>query len=380
MPHSSSKSKSLRNCALCKSDIKNKFSCEISEDSKKPRPQAWDIYLFGSDLTAIDTTDLTDINNAVASHTNAAAFLVKKCWQWYDGKCDKAHVICPSDIHVSWVQVGVNNCPSVGNQTQLPLGPEACCANNNCDISVFNTASQSSPFKVAGGVPLVSNTDLESTCNSFPVAFSPSDQTGPQLTQNTPLLRVCFNTSSSCIYVKTPSTQTKFSRFTCKSGGYPSIQKCIYTLGANGGGRCANTNPNTIKQGNSVITVIKADTSGQNLGCDQNAITYCYFSGALAGANGVKATSCPSVAGSCGRPLANGIFGNCDICIKDLCPDYKHLGYCGLGTDKVFTGDKSGTTNPNAVGLSAPYTYAAITWNDPLEDCCPKTHSKKHFW
>ena len=374
MPHSSSKSKSLRNCALCKSDIKNKFSCEISEDSKKPRPQAWDIYLFGSDLAA---KDITVLNTAVASNTNAAAFLVKKCWQWYDGKCDKAHVICPSDIHVSWVQVGVNNCPSPGSQTQLPLGPEACCANNNCDISVFNTASQSTPFKVPlddanEGIPLAS-------CNSFPVAYSDTDQDGPKIQQNTPLLRVCFNTSSSCIYVKTPSTQTKFSRFTCKSGGYPSMQKCIYTLGANGGGRCANNNPNTIKQGNSVITVLKADTSGQNLGCDQNAITYCYFSGALAGANGVTATPCPSSAtGSCGRPLANGIFGNCQICIKDLCPDYKHLGYCGNGTDKVFTITDSDPNNP--VALSAPYTYAALTWNDPLEDCCPKTHSKKHFW
>jgi hypothetical protein len=211
-------------------------------------------------------------------------------------------------------------------------------------------------------------------------------QEAPQIQENTPLLRVCFNTSSSCIYVKTPSTQTKFSRVTCKSGGYPSIQKCIYTLGANGGGRCANHNPNTIKQGNSVITVLKADTSGQNLGCDQNAITYCYFSGALAGANGVAAMPCPSGTGSCGRPLANGIFGNCQICIKDLCPDYKHLGYCGNGNDKVFTstllmpGDPLTPDPNNAVGLAAPYCFAALTWNDPLEDCCPKPHKKKNFW
>jgi hypothetical protein len=267
------------------------------------------------------------------------------------------------------------------------LGPEACCANNDCDISVFNTASQSTPFKITdlpARFPLVSSRgDDEPTCNSFPVAFSNG---GPQITENTPLLRVCFNTSSSCIYVKTPSTQTKFSRFTCKSGGYPSMQKCIYTLGANGGGRCANNNPNTIKQGNSVITVLKADTSGQNLGCDQNAITYCYFSGALAGANGVTAqtTGSPSfTSDSCGRPAGNGIFGNCQICIKDLCPDYKHLGYCGNGTDKVFTTTvlTGGGVDPNnPVALSAPYTYAALTWNNPLEDCCPKPHSKKNFW
>ena len=260
-----SKSKSTKDCTLCGRDApKNKgFSCESSSDSNTPKPQAWDFYFLTNDYNPGSPDILRDLNTAVACHTNAAAFLVNKCWQWYDGKCDKHHRICPSDIHVSYVSVAQNNCPGLdpgaGNFSSLPLGPAACCANNtSCSYENLVTSASSTPPGApdvgALAVSLVEENSPDiANCFAVPLApgyrdttrglsqqkdsspgfFGPTSATAQD---GTVLLRVCFNTKSNCIYIKTPTTQNKFSRITAQCGsGWGKSTKCLYTLGMNSG-------------------------------------------------------------------------------------------------------------------------------------------------
>jgi hypothetical protein len=202
----------------------------------------------------------------------------------------------------------------------------------------------------------------------------------------TVLLRVCFNTKSSCIYIKTPTTQNKFSRITAQCGsGWAKSTKCLYSLGMSSG-RCANAGIGGKPiASNSAITVLKAESSDliPNSSCPGGqSLTYSYFSGSLAGANGTNVVPCASGVGACGQPNANGLFGNCVLNIQTICPDYQHLGYAGLGTDLVFTATPASLnpSNANQRGLSFPYTYMALTWYDPLEDCCPKDKCQKNWW
>jgi hypothetical protein len=222
-----------------------------------------------------------------------------------------------------------------------------------------------------------------------PMSFNaPAGLIGPTSAtaqDGTVLLRVCFNTKSNCIYIKTPTTQNKFSRITAQCGsGWGKSTKCLYTLGMNSG-RCSNPNVGgKAIAGNSAITVLKAESSDLVPSCPGGqSLTYCYFSGSLAGANGTTAVACTTGAGSCGQPNANGLFGNCVINVQSLCPDWQHLGYEGLGTDLVFTATPPSLNQNignNRRGLSFPYTYMALTWYDALEDCCPTNTCKKNFW
>lgn len=385
-------------CSLCSNDapVKHDFCC----NNKGDKNQAWDFYFLTSsyqDSTGKTSDIISLLNQNVLIHADPAAFLIKKCWKWYDGKCDKRHQICPSDIHISYVAIESNNCPggdNQGNLSSLPLAPELCCFNNTCEYSSLNTAQLSRPPGVKNRGQGVSGATLVEPNNASPFpacrAAPLHPSTGSVSTEGavfpgTVLLRVCFNTSSNCIYIKTNTTQNKFSRFTCKTGGWDGSTKCIYSLGQSNS-RCANNNNGLATPSNSIITVIKADDTPLSVEHCNESTTYCYFSGSIAGANGTSVVQCASGSNACGQPQAFGLFGNCSLTIAQLCPNFQELGYAGKGSDLPLTtgstgnGDMSGNIDlMDYGGLSSPYTYMALTWNDPNGECCPKKDNKK-WW
>lgn len=400
-----------KSCHLCDSDIPKKHSCSNTDDDED-KLQAWDIYFYLSTLTALNQSQINVLNSKVKNHSDAAAFLLEKCFHWFDGKCDKKHRICPNDLHVSYVQINSNNCPGdiggggilEGNHTSIPLPPERCC-NTNCSFeNISKTVLSQAPGIVPNeilGTPLVSgDTILDiGTSNNFVDCWP--IQTGldflgefidlnsrslilldvPGITprEGTTFLRVCFNTKSNCLYIKTPSTFNKYNRFTCTSGKYLGTTKCIYNLGQ-GGGRCSNTNNNGLpKPGNSQITVLKADNSPLDFNCN-DASSYCFWSGSLAGGHGSDTYACSQ---NCGVPNTRGLWGNAVVTLKDVCPNAIELGYTGNITNRVFCSNafrdingelNSGVPEP---GLSFPYCYSLLTWKEKKSNgCC----DSKKYW
>jgi hypothetical protein len=377
--------------------VKHHSSCDNKQGDKN---QAWDFYFLSSNYrNSNGTSAISLLNQNVVTHSDPAAFLIKKCWKWYDGKCDKHHQICPSDILVSYVALASNNCPdgdNQGNLSSLPLAPELCCFNNTCEYSSLSTAQLSrAPGVREGGTTLVAaegSSGDSSICQAAPLTAADWNADGMQVVfannrvgPGTVLLRVCFNTSSNCIYIKTNTTQNKFSRFTCKTGGWDGSTKCIYSLGQSNS-RCANNNNGLATPSNSIITVIKADDTPLSEEHCNESTTYCYFSGSIAGANGTSVVQCASGSNACGQPQAFGLFGNCSLTIDQLCPNFHELGYAGKGSDLPLTtgstGNGASTGNSELAdfgGLSSPYTYMALTWYDANGECCPKKDNKK-WW